>query len=122
MSNTALARPGVIDKTVPAWWAQIEDDPDEAALDDDDIEDEDDDLDADELEELEFGDDDDDWDDDDSEEDLDALVAADQDKENESWYGSPGRLPSDSRIIPDGASPGAVPPLSLWCGTGHPRG
>jgi hypothetical protein len=86
MPNTALARPGVIDETVPAWWAQVEDDPDEAALDDDDFEDEDDDWDEDELDELEFGDDenDDDWDDDDSEEDVEGFVAADG-RENENW-------------------------------------
>ena len=84
MPNTALARPGVIDDTVPAWRAQVEDDPDEAALDDDDFEDEDDDWDDDELEELEFGDEDDDWDDDDSEEDVEGFVAA-ADRENENW-------------------------------------
>ena len=100
MPNTALARPGVIDDTVPAWRAQVEDDPDEASFDDDDdVDDEDDDWD-DDLDELEFGDDndDDDWDDDDSEEDVEGFVAADQDKENEN-YGSLGWLPSDGRIL-----------------------
>ena len=84
MPNTVLARSGVIDEPVPAWWAQVEDDPDEAALDDDDLEDEDWD---DDLDELEFGDDenDGDWDDDDSEEELNGLAAADEDEENESW-------------------------------------
>jgi hypothetical protein len=77
MPDTALSRPGVIDETVPAWRAQVEDDPGEAALDDDDFEDEDDDWDDDELEELELGDDDDDWDDD-SEEDLEGFVTADE--------------------------------------------
>lgn len=85
MPNTVLARSGVIDETVPAWWAQVEDDPDEAALDNDDLEDED--WDDDDLDEVEFGDDenDGDWDDDDSEEELDGLAAADEDEENESW-------------------------------------
>ncbi len=67
MPNTALARPGVIDDTVPAWRAQVEDDPDEAASDDDGFEDEDD-----------------DWDDDDSEEDVEGFVAA-EGRENENW-------------------------------------
>jgi len=61
MPDTALARPGVIDETVPAWWAQVEDDPDEAPFADDDVDDEED-----------------DWDDD-SEEEIEELVTADED-------------------------------------------
>ena len=83
MPVSALSLPGALEKEPVMPWAQVEEDPDEAAFEDEAFDEDEDWDDVDEPDELEF-DDEDDWDDDEDDDEYEGYVIPD-DEEAVGW-------------------------------------